>query len=431
MPKHRSIILAVALLALSGLLAAACGGDTMGDPAGSSAEPEPAEAAPAPTGATDAAPSPPAGASEVETADADAGPAGASESLADNEDAPEDPEAPASEGEATPPAPESDSATAADDQASDAAGTGTERSTEAGSDAGSGGPTDTGGSREGEEPAGDGFSVTIETDGGMWTLDSPPQRIVSLSPAATEILFAIGAGPQVVAVDNWSTYPPEAPTTDLSGFDPNIEAITAYEPDLIVIANDTSNLVAGLTALDIPVVVSAAPFDISGGYGAVAALGAVTGHVTEAREVIETMRSDMAVALAKAPDVPVRVYHELDSTYYSASSSSFIGAVYAALGTANIADEADTEGYGYPQLTEEYIIEADPQLIVITDQTAYTAEDVAARAGWESVSAVRNGKILVVNADIASRWGPRLPRFVAAIAEALEAIAAADDGSNG
>ncbi len=407
MTKHRSIILAVALLALSGLFAAACGGDTQGDATGSSAEPAPPEPAPAPAGAADTAPSPSAEASEAETPDTDAGPAGAGESLAGDEGALEDPEAPSSESEATPPAPES------------------------GSDAGSGGPTDTAGTREGEEPAGDGFSVTIQTDGGTWTLDSPPQRIVSLSPAATEILFAIGAGPQVVAVDNWSTYPPEAPTTDLSGFDPNIEAIASYEPDLVVIANDTGDLVAGLVALDIPVLVSATPFDISGGYGAVAALGAVTGHVTEAREVIETMRSDMAAALANAPDVAIRVYHELDSTYYAVSSNSFIGAVYAALGAANIADEADTEGYGYPQLTEEYIIEADPQLIVITAQTAYTAEDVAARAGWESVSAVRNGRILVVNADIASRWGPRLPQFVAAIAEALAAIAAADDGSNG
>ena len=408
MTKHRSIILAVALLALSGLFAAACGGDTQGDATGSSAEPAPPEPAPAPAGAMDAAPSPSAGASEADTEmSADAGPAGASESLADDEDAPEDPGAPAAESEATAPAPES------------------------GSDAGSGGPTDTAGTREGEEPAGDGFSVTIESDGGTWTLDSVPQRIVSLSPAATEVLFAIGAGPQVVAVDNWSTYPPEAPATDLSGFDPNIEAIASYEPDLVVIANDTGDLVAGLVALDIPVLVSATPFDISGGYGAVAALGAVTGHVTEAREVIETMRSDMAAALANAPDVAIRVYHELDSTYYAVSSNSFIGAVYAALGAANIADEADTEGYGYPQLTEEYIIEADPQLIVITAQTAYTADDVAARAGWESVSAVRNGRVLVVNADIASRWGPRLPQFVAAIAEALAAIAAADDGSNG
>ena len=431
MPKRRSIVLAVALLALFGLSAVACGGDTQGDAAdGSSAEPAPPEPAPAaaepaapPAGPTDAAPQP-AEASEVEKAEpdtevsADAGPDGASESLADGEGALEDPETPASERETTP-------------QASDVAEAGTEGSAEAGSDAGSGGPTDTEDAREGKGPDGDGFSVTIESDGGTWTLDSPPARIVSLSPAATEILFAIGAGPQVVAVDNWSTYPPEAPTTDLSGFDPNIEAITAYEPDLVVIVNDTNNLVASLTALDIPVLVSANPVAIERGYGAVAILGAAAGHVTEAREVIETMRADMAAALANAPDVPIRVYHELDSTYYAVSSNSFIGSVYAALGTSNIADEADAEGYGYPQLTEEYIIEADPELIVITDLTAYTAEDVAARPGWESVSAVRDGNILVVNADIASRWGPRLPQFVGTLVEALAAVAAAGDDSNG
>ena len=444
MPRRRSTVLAVALLALFGLSAVACGGDTQGDIAdGSSAEPAPPKPAPAaaepaapPAGPTDAAPQP-AEASEVEKAEPDtevspdAGPDGASESLADGEGALEDPETPASERETTPQAPEADSAPATDSQASDAAEAGTEGSAEAGSDAGSGGPTDTEDTREGKGPDGDGFSVTIRSDGGTWTLDSPPARIVSLSPAATEILFAIGAGRQVVAVDNWSTYPPEAPTTDLSGFDPNIEAITAYEPDLVVIVNDTNNLVASLTALDIPVLVSANPLAIEGGYGVVAALGAATGHVTEAREVIETMRADMAAALANAPDVPIRVYHELDSTYYAVSSNSFIGSVYAALGTSNIADEADTEGYGYPQLTEEYIIEADPQLIVITDLTAYTADDVAARPGWESVSAVRDGNILVVNADIASRWGPRLPQFVGTLVEALAAIAAAGDRSNG
>ncbi len=266
--------------------------------------------------------------------------------------------------------------------------------------------------------------VTINSDGGTWTLESQPQRIVSLSPTATEIIFAIGAGPQVVAADNWSTYPPEAPTTDLSGFDPNIEAITAYEPDLVVIANDANELVAGLTALSIPVLISPSPFDIEGGYAAVETLGLATGHGGGAAEVTETMRSDIAAALADAPDVPIRIYHELDDTHFSVSSNSFLGAVYAALGTMNIADPADSDGYGYPQLTEEYIIEADPELIIITDLLAYTAADVAARPGWDTVTAVRDGNILVVNADIASRWGPRLPQFIGAVAEALAAIAA-------
>lgn len=402
MLKHRLVLFLVALFATTGLLAAACGGtdDTAtgappapAEPAAPSEPPPPAEPAPEPA---EPAPAPP----EVPT------------EAATTTTAAEEPAVPTTTTVAEEPAPP--------DTASSTPGDAGEQSPAEQP------PGEDGGGDVAEPPgAGSGFSATITSDGGTWTLESQPQRIVSLSPAATEILFAIGAGAQVVAVDDWSTYPPEAPTTDLSGFDPNIEAITAYEPDLVVIAFDTNDLVAGLTALDIPVLVSASPFDIAGGYGEVAALGAATGHVDEAREIIEEMRAEIAEALAGAPEVPIRIYHELDQTYFSASSNSFIGAVYAALGTTNIADPADSDGYGFPQLTEEYIIEADPQLIIITDLTAYTATDVAARPGWESISAVRDGNILVVNADIASRWGPRLPQFVSTVAEALAAIAAA------
>ena len=390
MAKTRPVLFLVAILAFAGLLAGACGNDEASPPVGDAVAPaEPAPAPPEP-----AAP-PPVSDEPATTTTAAAA----------------EPPEPTTTTQAPPRSTTtSEASTEAEEQAAPA------EDPPAGADSGSGGP------EPAEAPSA--FSVTIESAGGTWTLDAAPQRIVSLSPTSTEILFAIGAGPQVVAVDNWSTYPPEAPTTELSGFDPNIEAITSYEPDLVVIADDTNELVAGLTALDIPVFVSASPFDISGGYGAVAALGAATGHVTAAQEVIETMQAEIAEALADAPEVPVRIYHELDDTHYSVSSNSFIGAVYAALGTVNIADPADPDGYGFPQLTEEYIIEADPELIIITDLLAYTADDVAARPGWETVTAVRDGNILVVNADIASRWGPRLPQFVTTIVEALATIAA-------
>ncbi|MPY95326.1 MAG: ABC transporter substrate-binding protein [Acidimicrobiia bacterium] len=269
-----------------------------------------------------------------------------------------------------------------------------------------------------------GFPVTIESEGGTWTLASPPQRVVSLSPTATEILFAIGAGDQVVAVDALSSYPPEAPVTELSGYDPNIEALTAYEPDLVVIANDANDLVAGLTALDVPVLVSTAPGDIESGYAEMAELGVATGRADETAEVIASMRAEVDAALAAAPDVSVRVYHELDETYFSASSFGFIGAVYAAMGAENIADDADADRTGFPQLTEEYIVEADPELIVITDAASYGAADVAARPGWQEVTAVREGKVVAVDADIASRWGPRLPQFITAVADALPSVTA-------
>ncbi len=254
-------------------------------------------------------------------------------------------------------------------------------------------------------------------------LTDRPQRIVSLSPTATEILFAIGAGDQVVAVDQFSYYPPEAPVTDLSGWDPNVEAVLSYEPDLVVISNDANDLMAGMDAVGIEVLLSSAPADFEGGYDAVVQIGMAVGRVDEAAALVASLRGEIDAALAAAPDAPVRVYHELGDALYSASSSSFIGAVYAAMGAVNIADEADADGYGYPQLTEEYIVVADPELIVITDQVGYTVDDVAARPGWGEVSAVRNGNIVVVNADIASRWGPRLPQFIAAVAEAIGAVA--------
>lgn len=269
-----------------------------------------------------------------------------------------------------------------------------------------------------------GFPVTVDAENGEVTIEERPERIVSLSPSATEILFAIGAGDQVVAADAFSTYPEEAPATDLSGYDPNVEAIVGYEPDLVVVSNDANDLVASLGELGIPVLVQGAPVDVESGYDGVAGLGQATGHVDETAEVVAEMRAAMEEAFAGATDADgVRVYHELDDTFFAASSASFIGSIYEEMGAVNIADEADTEGTGYPQLTEEAIVDANPQVIVITDQVSYTAEDVAARPGWSEVDAVKNGNIVTVDADIASRWGPRLPQLVTLLAEALDGAA--------
>jgi iron complex transport system substrate-binding protein len=266
------------------------------------------------------------------------------------------------------------------------------------------------------------YPVTIDAGNGEVTLDERPERIVSLSPSATEILFAIGAEDQVVAVDEYSTYPAAAPTTDLSAYDPNVEAIAGYEPDLVVIANDTDGIVAALAKLDIPTIVNAAPATIEEGYDGVAALGLATGHVDETAEVVADMRAAVDRELAAASHEGLRVYHELDESLYAASSHSFIGSVYDALGATNVADAADKQRSGYPQLTEEAVIAADPELIVITDQVSYTADDVADRAGWENVSAVREGNIVTVDADISSRWGPRLPQLIASLADAMASV---------
>jgi iron complex transport system substrate-binding protein len=267
-----------------------------------------------------------------------------------------------------------------------------------------------------------GTTGTTETTGSDETdPDGRLGRIVSISPTATEILFAIGAGDQVVAVDSFSYFPPEAPVTDLSAFEPNLEAIAAFDPDLVVLSYDPGDIVSGLETAGIEVLLQPPAADLDEVYAQIADLGMATGQIDGAADLVAGMRADIAELVAAAPDSdePLRIYHEIDETFYSASSASFIGGLYRLLGVENIADDADTDGFGFPQLSPEYILEADPQLIIIPDQVSYTAADVAERPGWGVLSAVQNDAIVVADADIASRWGPRIVEFLEFIGEAV------------
>jgi len=256
------------------------------------------------------------------------------------------------------------------------------------------------------------------------------QRIVSITPTGTEILFAIGAGDRVVAVDQFSYYPPEAPVTDLDGWNPNVEAIAAYEPDLVVLQTN-GDLIASLEALGITVLAHDAPFVFDDVYDQIAQFGEVTGQTDEAAQLIADMQSQIAELIEAAPDAAgLSYFHELDNTLYSVTSGTFIGQVYGLFGLANVADPADADGsaYGYPQLSDEFIVDADPDVIFLADTLccAQNAETVASRPGWDQLSAVQNGRIVELNDDIVSRWGPRLVDFIAAISDALVDIGAAN-----
>jgi cobalamin transport system substrate-binding protein len=249
-----------------------------------------------------------------------------------------------------------------------------------------------------------------------------PHRIVSLSPTATESLFAIGAGSQVIAVDDQSNYPKTAPKTKLSGFTPNVEAIASYKPDLVVISFDTGGVVASLKKLKIRVLVQPAAADLKGAYAQILELGGVTGHAKKAKALVATMKENIARIVSRAhKDPSLSVFHELEPDLYSATSTTVIGKVYALFGLKNIADAADSTSSGYPKLSNEYIIGANPSLIVLADTVccAQTPATVAARPGWNTISAVRNHAIVRVDDSIASRWGPRVVNFVRAIASAL------------
>lgn len=289
-------------------------------------------------------------------------------------------------------------------------------------------PAEAGGSETPAEPAGDGaFPVTVEAANGAVTIDAAPTAIVSISPTATEMLFAIGAGDQVTAVDSFSNHPAEAPITDLSAFEPNVEAIAGYEPDLVVLSDDMGGVVAALQAIDIPVIQLAAATTIDDSYAQMEQLGAATGHLADAAAAVADLRTriDEIVASVEPPAEPLTYYHELDNTFYSVTSSTFIGEVYAMLGLENIADAADDgSAGGYPQLSVEYIVDADPDLIFLADTKCcgQTAATVAARPGWDSLQAVTNGAVVELDDDIASRWGPRIADLLETVATAVNQI---------
>jgi iron complex transport system substrate-binding protein len=256
------------------------------------------------------------------------------------------------------------------------------------------------------------FPVTVEAANGKVRIAKRPSRIVSLSPTATEMLFAIGAGQQVVAVDSDSDYPAGAPKTSLSAYQPNVEAIAGYSPDLVVASNDPGGLVKSLAALKIPVLMEPAAADLSDSYAQLDQLGAATGHAAQARDLGARMRSQVAKIIASVPKPKPRlsVYDELDNTYYSVTSATFVGGVFKAFGLRNIADKAKNAGSGYPQLSSEYIVAADPDLIFLSDTVCchQTPATVGARPGWSHIAAVAQHEVVGVNDDIASRWGPRI-----------------------
>ncbi len=270
-------------------------------------------------------------------------------------------------------------------------------------------------------PSGAAYPVTV----GSLTLQKRPERIVSLSPTVTEMLFAIDAGPQVIAVDDQSTFPADAPKTDLSGFKPNAEAIAAKNPDLVVLSDDLNKIVDQLTALKIPTFVTPAAQNLEQTYSEIGQLGTLTGHQAEASALTERMRTQIDKIVQTVPKrtEPLTYYYELDPTLYSVTSKTFVGSIFAMVGLTNVADGAKT---AYPQLSQEALVAADPDMIFLADTRccAQSPQTVRARKGWAGVTAVRTGQVVALDDDIASRWGPRVVNLVQAVADAVAKVPA-------
>lgn len=255
-----------------------------------------------------------------------------------------------------------------------------------------------------------------------------PKRIISLSPSATETLFAIGAGKQVIAVDDLSNYPSAAPITKLSAFSPNVEALLNYKPDLIILNADATKALeikAALEKLKIAVFLERAPENLKQAYSEVTALGRVTGNLTGAQNTISNMKSRISTAIKSArKSKKITFFHELDNTLYSATSDTFIGKVYKDFNLSNVADPAaNADSAGYPQLQSEYLIKANPGIIFLSDaQYGESISTLIKRPGWNGIAAVKNKDVISLPEDIPSRWGPRLADFYEFIAKSISQI---------
>lgn len=263
-------------------------------------------------------------------------------------------------------------------------------------------------------------------------LDAQPTKIVILGPSLTETAFAIGAGPQVKAVDQLSTYPADAPVSDLDAFKPSAEAVAAQDPDLVLVSDSNEDLIAGLGKLEIPVAVLLAPVDLDAALAQFTLVGQLTGNTVAAQKLATDTQAtvDQAVASVKSASASpsagkISYYWELDPTYYSVTSQTFIGSILGQFGLTNIADSSPKAAGGYPQLSAEYIIDADPDVIFLADGGCcqQSADTVGKRAGWDVTRAVKDPDgVVVINDDIASRWGPRIGDLATTVAASLTKI---------
>ena len=276
--------------------------------------------------------------------------------------------------------------------------------------------------------AGEGFPARLKgADGRDLTIESPPQRMVVLSPGHVEILFAIGAGDQIVAVEQNADFPLEVLGFHirLSGLDPSVEAIADLTPDLVIIAFAPEGFVEQMDILGIPVFhddIDSKITTIDEVFDSIKELGRITGHREEAQALINDLRARVRAVVKElrgVNDGPT-VYHELDATggFFSISPDSFVGDLYRTLKAENIvrADEGP-----YPSLTQEAIIDRNPEVIVLANATfgqtsAVVAAVIATRPGWDTIDAVINGRVYAIDPNIVSRPGPR-------IVDALEELA--------
>jgi iron complex transport system substrate-binding protein len=259
------------------------------------------------------------------------------------------------------------------------------------------------------------------------TLSALPQRVVSLAPSNTEILFAVGAGDQVVGVTQYCNYPLEAQNREqIGGFSAktiSVEKIVALEPDLVLAAGAIHQpVIEALEQLDVPVY-ALDPNTLDDVYTGIELVGRMTGHEEEAAQTVEEMKGSVAAVTEQVATIPqedrLTVYWEVfDEPRMTAGPGTFTGQLIELAGGVNIFADVSEE---YPQISDEVVIGRNPAVIMGPETMGdkLTIETVAQRPGWDQVDAVQNRCIYLFDGDMVSRSGPRLAQVLEVMAKAL------------
>ncbi len=259
------------------------------------------------------------------------------------------------------------------------------------------------------------------------TLPSPAHRVVSMAPSNTEILFAIGAGSQVVGRDEFSDYPAEAkslPSVGGSYNKYNNEAIVNLKPDLVLASElNTPEQVDALQKLGLVVYLLPNPTDLPGMYQNLVTVAQLTGHEAEATKLIGSLKARVQSVTEKIAPLSSRppVFYELDATDpnapYTSGPGTFVNLLIDMAGGTNIGSSLDKS---WAQISLEKLVVDNPQIMILGD-SAYgqTSESVAKRAGWESIAAVKNKQIYPFDDNLVSRPGPRLVDGLEAMARLI------------
>lgn len=275
----------------------------------------------------------------------------------------------------------------------------------------------------------EGFPLTLEDGlGHSLTLEAPAHRIVSLAPSNTEILFAIGAGNQLIGRDAFSDYPAEAAQiADVGGGwgDLNLETVVSLQPDLVLAAElSPPEQVQSLESLGLTVYLLKNPVEFEGMYANLLTLGQITGHQEQAAALVDSLKQRVAAIEGKLANVETRplVFYELDSTEpnapWTAGPGTFIDTLISMAHGENLGNVLQGD---WAQISVEELITQDPDFIILGDYTwgGVTVEDVKARAGWETIQAVKDDHIYTFDDNLVSRPGPRMVDGLEAMAELI------------